>query len=399
MAQLNLVTPADAAGAHRHIAEKSNGGKASSSSPRAGEPTTAQRASRAGEAKKDPARRPDQPAAPRVTRFNVAAPEAPATTDIPRTWLRPLLVVLILVALVPNLTLAAIVWLGLIDTPWSKQPAPPPAAGQTAAPAPAVLTAPATLDMTAGEVIAFPIALDGTDGVPARSVIAISGLPPGSSFSDGRPFGETEWNLKPDQIGDLHLVLPKTTSGEVKLAIKLITPDDMVIADAETLLTVTAAPALPVEQAPSAEPVAAVPDAAGSLAASERAGAEAAGEGSAAAEPPTGDAKAVSSQPADAVKTEDASTFVQPSAYVNLRDGPTSSSRVIGVIAKGARVPVLERKRGWLQVTNPDTSEKGWIYGGYVEGGQKARPGSKRAASSDAPQPKSDASFWNWLSQ
>ncbi len=399
MAQLNLVTPADTAGAHRHIGEKSNSSKANGSPPRAGEPTTAQRASRAAEAKKDPARRPDQPAAPRVTRFNVAAPDAPVTPDIPRSWLRPLLVVLILVALVPNLTLAAIVWLGLIDTPWSKQPTPPQAAVPAAVPAPAVLTAPATLDATAGEVIAFPIALDGTDGVPARSVIAINGLPPGSSFSDGRPYGETEWNLKPDQIGDLHLVLPKTTSGEVKLAIKLITPDDKVIADAGTLLTVTAAPALPVEQAPSAEPVAAVPDATGSLAASEQAGAEAAGEGSAAAEPPTGDAKAVSSQPADAVKTEDASSFVQPSAYVNLRDGPTSSSRVIGVIAKGARVPVLERKRGWLQVTNPDTSGKGWIYGGYVEGGQKARPRSKRAASSDAPQQKSDASFWNWLSQ
>ncbi len=398
MAQLNLVTPADTAGAHRHIGEKSNGGKATSSPPRVGEPTTAQRASRAAEARKDPARRPDQPVAPRVTRFN-AAPEAPATPDIPRSRLRPLLVVLILVALVPNLTLAAIVGLGLIDTPWSKQPAPPPAAVQTAAPAPAVLTAPATLDATAGEVIAFPIALDGTDGVPARSVIAIAGLPPGSTFSDGRPYGDAEWNLKPDQIGDLHLAVPATANGVSKLAIRLMTPDDKIIADAGTVLTVTAAPALPADQAAGAEPAAALFDATGSLPASERAGAEAAGEGSAAAEPRTRDAEPASSQPVDAVQTEDASSYVQPSAYVNLRDGPTSSSRIIGVIAKGAKVPVLERKRGWLQVTNPATSERGWIYGGYVEGGQKARSRGKRAASSDAPQQKSESSFWNWLSQ
>ncbi len=105
-----------------------------------------------------------------------------------------------------------------------------------------MLTAPATLEATAGETISFPIALDGTDGVPARSIIAIKGLPPGKHLSDGRPYGDTEWNLKSDQIGDLHLALPLTAHGEIKLAIRLITPDDKVITDTETVLKVAPAP-------------------------------------------------------------------------------------------------------------------------------------------------------------
>ena len=407
MAQLNLVTPADTAGAHRHIGEKSNSSKANGSPPRSGElPLTTPRASRSAEARKDPARRHDQPAAPRLTRFNVAAADAPATADIPRNWLRPLLVVLMLVALVPNLTLVAIVWLGLIDMPWSKPLAPLQPAVLTSAPAPAVLTAPATVEAFGGEVVAFPIALDGTDGVPARSIIAISGLPAGSTFSDGRPYGDTEWNLKPDQIGDLHLAVPSTANGVSKLAIKLITPDDKVIADAGTLLNVTTAAAVAtppalmlVPQASGAVPAAADVQIKGSLPAAEQAGSDAAAAGTPAAESPAGDAKTSPFQPAERGGADDPSSFVRPLAYVNFRDGPSSASRVIGVIAKGAKVPVLERKRGWLQVTNPATSEKGWIYSGYVEGGHKARPRVKRPASNDTEQKADTSAFWNWLSQ
>ena len=82
----------------------------------------------------------------------------------------------------------------------------------------------------------MPIALDGTDGVPARSIIAIKGLPQGSKLSSGRPYDETEWNLKPDEIGDLHLVLPSNASGEAKLIIQLVATDGAILADAATVL-------------------------------------------------------------------------------------------------------------------------------------------------------------------
>ncbi|MGA7456625.1 MAG: hypothetical protein WBW51_04775, partial [Methyloceanibacter sp.] len=105
-----------------------------------------------------------------------------------------------------------------------------------------MLTAPDRIEAIAGEDVSFPIALDGTDGVPSRSVIAVRGLPQGSNFSEGRPYGDSEWTLKPDQIGDLDLVLPSGANGEFKLGIALIAPDDSVVAEAETLLEIAPAP-------------------------------------------------------------------------------------------------------------------------------------------------------------
>ena len=92
------------------------------------------------------------------------------------------------------------------------------------------------LEATAGEDVNLPIELDGTDGVPARSIIAISGLPQGSMLSSGRPYGETEWNLKTDEIGDLHLNLPGNASGNSKLTIKLVGPDGAIITDTGLVL-------------------------------------------------------------------------------------------------------------------------------------------------------------------
>ena len=158
----------------------------------------------------------------RTTRFNVPPADASTTASQPQgTWLRPLVVGLILVALIPNLTLAAIVWLGVIDMPWSKQATPQQEVAQAPPSLPsAVLTAPATLEATAGKSVSLPIALDGTDGVPARSIITLKGLPPGSTLSDGRPYGDNEWDLKSDQIGDLHLALPPTAHGKMQVAIE-----------------------------------------------------------------------------------------------------------------------------------------------------------------------------------
>jgi uncharacterized protein YgiM (DUF1202 family) len=59
--------------------------------------------------------------------------------------------------------------------------------------------------------------------------------------------------------------------------------------------------------------------------------------------------------------------WVKPSAYVNLRDGPSSSSAVVGVVAKGTKLRVMGRKRGWVQVNDPATSQSGWIYSGNVD--------------------------------
>jgi hypothetical protein len=62
---------------------------------------------------------------------------------------------------------------------------------------------------------------------------------------------------------------------------------------------------------------------------------------------------------------------VEPSVFVNLRDRPSSSSPVLGVVAKGTKLPVLDRKRGWVQVTDPASGKEGWIYGGLLAGEAK----------------------------
>ena len=104
-----------------------------------------------------------------------------------------------------------------------------------------VLTAPAFLEATAGESIFVPIALDGTDGVPAHSSIAITGLPQGSTLSKGQPFGDTGWKLERDEIADLQLVVPNSASGQAKLTIQLVAPDGTLVADAKILVQIATA--------------------------------------------------------------------------------------------------------------------------------------------------------------
>lgn len=71
----------------------------------------------------------------------------------------------------------------------------------------------------------MPIALDGTDGVPADSTITVTGLPQGAMLSKGRSFGDTGWKLERDEIGDLQLVLSGgSAGGQTKLTIELVAP-------------------------------------------------------------------------------------------------------------------------------------------------------------------------------
>ena len=285
--------------------------------------------------------------------------------------IRRLTVVLVAVALVPNLTLA-VFWLGLIDPPWSKSVPLPPSESHTpsvgsATMAP-VLSAPDMLQATEGQEVAFPIALDGTDGVPPGSIIVIRGLPSGSTLSNGRPRGETEWDLKPDEIGDLHLRPTAAGDGEAKLTIQLVAPNNRILANTATRLRIApdtraniAAEAIEAEPAegqvshmPDHEPQATVME--------ESAGNADAGSMSDLPPLPT-------RRPSPSTNDDSQANWIRPSAYVNLRQSPSSSAPVVSVIAKGAKLRVIGRKRGWVQVTNPATSQGGWIYSGNTDTG------------------------------
>jgi hypothetical protein len=293
--------------------------------------------------------------------------------------IRRLVAGLILVAVLQILTLGAIFWLGAINTPWSRPVAlpsdknPVPEA-QFAIPAP-VLSAPTTLEASAGENVPFPVALDGTDGVPARSIISISGLPQGSTFSSGRPYGGTEWNFKTDEIGDLYLAVPSTAGSEAKLIIQLVAPNGGVLAATTTILNVTAGP-----EAMRAGPEANIPVHAVKTQliqgqpgdqSSQELNAMDAGQRSVNLESrkaPSEDTVQLPTKHQAPTASDGVDTgWIKPSASVNLRKGPKSSAPVVGVVAKGAKLRVISRKRGWVQVTNPATSQQGWIYAGVVD--------------------------------
>jgi Bacterial SH3 domain len=279
-----------------------------------------------------------------------------------------------------------------------------------------VLTAPAFLDATAGESIFLPIALDGTDGVPAHSTISITGLPQGSTLSMGRPFGDTGWKLERDEIGDPQLVLPSSARGQAKITIQLVAPDATVVADAETVLQVAAsspvswqrnaqnaddAPLAPANQEPALFGMAVsgvspeVPDespeerpdegpreAKPSAAVTERE-----------EEPVHAQRRILQSQRRASVKRTVAivgANEVKTSVFLNLRQAASPSAEIISVVAKGTKLRVVARKGRWVQVTDPATSAKGWIYTGNANLPRTTKPSAPSEPSEDT-QPKPDS--------
>ncbi len=173
-----------------------------------------------------------------------------------------LLIAAILVSLVPTAVILALLWQGVIAIPRSgdaqsrADPEPPAAPQQaTVAPAPAVLlapklapksdialTVPGQIAAKSGDEIPFTIAIDSVETLPARSVIAIRAMPEGAIFSQGRPYGTGEWNLTPDEIGDLKLKLPESVRGGADIRVELVAADGAILASAVTRLDIAPDP-------------------------------------------------------------------------------------------------------------------------------------------------------------
>jgi hypothetical protein len=174
-------------------------------------------------------------------------------------------------------------------------------------------------------------------------------------LSNGRAQNATDWTLRTDEIGDLHLVPAAGESGESLLTIELVAPNNGILTDASTILTVTGAPVAPVADAAietePAEDIASV------------------GAGAATTDEPASMSELVplpTRRPSTNAADDASADWVRPSAYVNLRDAPSSTARAISVVAKGAKLRVVARRRGWVQVADPATSQSGWIYSANV---------------------------------
>jgi Bacterial SH3 domain len=173
-----------------------------------------------------------------------------------------LLISAILVSLIPTALILVFLWQGIITVPGSGEVAKiadrapilaseQPAAAPAPAPVPApvvnvepeiALTAPSQIAAKSGEKIPFTIAIDSSEALPARSIIAIRAMPEGALFSQGRPYGISEWNLTPDEISDLKLSLPDTARGVANLRIELMAADGKVLASAATKLDIAPDP-------------------------------------------------------------------------------------------------------------------------------------------------------------
>jgi Bacterial SH3 domain len=296
-----------------------------------------------------------------------------------------LLSVLIFVALLPNFTLVPLLWLRFLERPASTQATITAHQSSTAdqsidatqatlranrtsivdpptATTP-VLSAPSIVESTIGEHVSFPIAIDGTDGMPPSSRIVIRGLPSGSKLSNGHRGSDSEWNLNPDEIGDLHLVSGNNVINDTKLAIQLVAPDGRIVADTTTILKRTMEPQasamasgieaqLTGSQVSSEQPVEIIGLAPKPM------GPE--------ADLPTADPTPLPARKPQPDNDDIATKWVKPSTSVNLRKGPSSSAAIISVIERATKLRVMGRKKGWVQVTNPAMSETGWIYAGNI---------------------------------
>jgi hypothetical protein len=291
-----------------------------------------------------------------------------------------LLSVLIFVALLPNFTLVPLFWLHFLDRPTStaatipehQSPIADHSIGATEATLSIVdsssivnpvLSTPSVLEVVVGQDVSLPIAVDGTDGMPPSSRIVIRGLPSGSKLSNGHPDSNSEWNLNPDEIGDLHLVLGNNAISDTQLAIQLVAPDGRVVADTATILKTTkpqasVTPSGVETQETASQLSSGQPQRLEVIETTEPMDPKNALSTTASTRLPTRKPKA---------ENDDGNTkWIKPSTSVNLRKGPSSSAAIINVVERATKLRAVGRKKGWVQVTNPATSETGWIYAGNV---------------------------------
>jgi hypothetical protein len=245
------------------------------------------------------------------------------------------------------------------------------------------LSSPDRIEAKAGDVIDFPVAIDATDALPVRSIIAVTALPEGATFSQGRPYGVTGWSLRPDEIADLQLRLPERGAAS-NMRLELIAADGTVLAQSETRLSIapssadTAAVAAsasnPFEQVATAETTRSIDSS--SLPPQQKPAASAGAaptvkvntvkvvtipapqparphDGGYALGPPPEEPRA----PAEWMETKSA---------VDIHAKAEKSSETVKVAGKGLKLRVMARHNKWVQVTDPKTSTTGWIYNRFL---------------------------------
>jgi hypothetical protein len=278
---------------------------------------------------------------------------------------------LVCVAVVPAAILSVPLWHGMELTQ--------PVQGSNALEI--VLSSPDRIDTKAGDEIDFPIAIDATDTLPSRTVIAVSGMPEGASFSEGRPYGLTGWSLRPDEIGELRLRLPEARSAASDMRIDLLAADGAVLAQSETRLRIAANPAenetMRVVDNTSFQQIANVDTPVSTEALPPPPQRKPA---SPARNPLVNvtTVKVMTIKPPRPTRPHDGALALgdaaEPSAEwvevvrpVNVHSQPQNSSKTVKVAGRGHKLRVTARDKDWVQVSDPKKSVNGWIYASFLK--------------------------------
>jgi hypothetical protein len=266
------------------------------------------------------------------------------------------------------------------------------------------LSSPDRVEAKAGEVADFPIAIDATEALPPRSIVTVTALPQGASFSAGRPYGDGGWSLRPDEIGGLSLQLP-ARSGATHLRLELIAGDGTVLAQSDTQVSIAPAPheiaavasvdsppsdaivSNPFERIAAGETTASI----GGAAHDETATAEPA-EPAADSPPLPGRKPNKSAGTAPAVRTvkvvtiappqptrphdgayalgspaDEPSEWMETKTAVDMHAKAEQTSETVKVAEGGVKMRVTARDKNWVQVTDPNSSTTGWIYNRFLQ--------------------------------
>jgi hypothetical protein len=229
------------------------------------------------------------------------------------------------------------------------------------------LSSPDRIEAKAGDVIAFPIAIDATEALPARTIIAITALPEGASLSAGRPYGVTGWSLRPDEIGDLQLHMP-ARGGATDMRLELVAGDGTVLSQSETRLSIAPEEVATAEATGSVDSLPPAP---------LRKPAASAG---AAPAVKVNTVKVVTVPAPNPARPHDggyglgpateapqaAAEWMVTKAAVDIHAKAEQSSETVKVVDKGLKVRVTARDKNWVQVTDPKTSTTGWIYNRFL---------------------------------
>ncbi len=322
---------------------------------------------------------------------------APAATKGSGPLVKGLISALVGIALVPLAILFVLLWQDMMRPRGAHEVAPaeqtsaasiPDSSGSTqpkqaASPLEVALSSPDRIEANAGEIIEFFIAIDATDALPARSIVAVTALPEGASFSAGRPYGITGWSLRPDEIGGLQLRLP-VRSAASDMHLELVAGDGTVLAQSETRLSL--APSSPEietagaidstssEQIAQAEESAAVAD----LMPLPQRKPSASTENGASVKINT--VKVVTIKPPSETRPHDGAYALgspeEPQAQVEWMETKTAvdmhakaeqSSETVKVAEGGVKMRVMARNKNWVQVHDPANSTTGWIYNRFLQ--------------------------------